>query len=131
LINTAISEFYDPRHTYTQPTNYPCAVPVKNKKVELVFERTCPNVEIAREQLREAFARIQQAPYWQEWEVSDNSAPDYIRAYGSPTILVNERDVSGSHPEGKDCCRVYKGEDGHLNVVPKLEDVIRALEPDS
>jgi mercuric ion transport protein len=97
------------------------------KKVELVFERTCPNVDMAREQLREAFTRIQQAPYWQEWEVSEKSAPDYIRAYGSPTILVDERDVSGSGPEGKDCCRVYKGEDGHLNIVPKLEDIIRAL----
>lgn len=100
---------------------------MKNKKVELVFERTCPNVDMAREQLRKAFATIQQAPHWQEWEVSDTSAPDYVQKYGSPTILVNECDVSGSNPEGKDCCRIYKGEDGHLNVVPNLEDIIRAL----
>ena len=103
------------------------ADPIVNKKVELIFEKTCPNVDSAREQLRKALTIAGQAPSWQEWEVSDDTAPDYVRVYGSPTILVNEQDVSSSTPDGGDCCRIYNDENGRLNVVPQLEDIVQAL----
>jgi hypothetical protein len=103
------------------------ADPIVIKKVELIFEKTCPNVDLAREQLREAFTITGQAPVWQEWEVSDDAAPDYVRVYGSPTILVNERDVSGFTPDGGDCCRIYNDENGRLNVVPRLKDIVQFL----
>jgi hypothetical protein len=32
---------------------------------------------------------------WQEWEQGDTAAPAHAREYGSPTILVNGRDVTG------------------------------------
>lgn len=97
-------------------------------KVELVYEKTCPNVDAARAQIRKAFAQVNQEPRWQEWEVSDSRAPSYVHVYGSPTILVNGTDVSGLAPgDCRDNCRIYENGDGHLGVVPPLEKVVSAL----
>lgn len=97
-------------------------------KVELVFEKTCPNVDAAREQIRKAFAQVNREPLWQEWEVSDSRAPTYVRVYGSPTILVNGIDVSGLAPgDCGDNCRIYSNSDGHLAVVPPLQKIVSAF----
>jgi len=97
-------------------------------KVELVFEKTCPNVDAAREQIREAFALVNREPVWQEWEVSDSRAPTYVRVYGSPTILINGIDVSGVAPgDCRDNCRIYRNGDGHLAVVPPIQKIVNAL----
>ncbi len=97
-------------------------------KVELIYERTCPNVTEARQQLLRAFSQVSVTPHWQEWEVSSPEAPAHVHGYGSPTILVDGRDVSGKMDEGHDyCCRVYShGESGNMGV-PALADVVRAL----
>jgi hypothetical protein len=97
-------------------------------KVELVYEKTCPNVDAARAQIRKAFTQINRGPAWQEWEVSDSCAPSYVHVYGSPTILVNGNDVSGLAPgDCRDNCRIYKNGNGHLGVVPPLEKIVSAL----
>ena len=67
-------------------------------RVELVYESTCPNIAAARAQLLHAFAQAKVSPQWNEWEVTDPKAPDYIHGYGSPTILVNGQDVSADCP---------------------------------
>lgn len=101
--------------------------PVK-KKVELVYERTCPNVEAARNQLALALEREKLEPVWIEWEVSDAQAPGYVRGYGSPSILVDEQDVAAKHSGGcGNSCRLYCNEDGSLSVSPTVEQIIEAL----
>jgi hypothetical protein len=98
-------------------------------KVELIYEKTCPNVEAARNQLRRAFKIVGREATWKEWEVAEENCPDYARAYGSPTILVNEADVSGAMLN--DCsrnCRIYHASDGGLSVVPPIEKIVTALE---
>lgn len=96
--------------------------------VELVYEKTCPNIEAARAQLLKAFAAAGITPKWREWEVSSADAPQYIHGHGSPTILVDGRDVSGGETAGDDyCCRVYaENEDGRKGV-PSLQDIVSAL----
>lgn len=97
-------------------------------QIELVYEKTCPNIEAARTQLLRAFSEAGITPRWQEWEVSTPEAPAHVHGYGSPTILVNGRDVSGGMAEGNDyCCRVYlRGE--HSNQgVPAVDDIVDAL----
>lgn len=97
-------------------------------KVELVYEKSCPNVDAAREQLRKAFDKLDKVPVWQEWEVSNPRAPEYVRNYGSPTILVNEQDVSGQAAcNSGNNCRVYDGDSGNLSVVPSLAKIVTAL----
>lgn len=97
-------------------------------KVELIYDHDCPNVELAREHVRSALAQVGHRERWLEWERSDKRSPGYVRKYGSPTILVNERDVA-EDPEmsGNACCRVYEHGNGGLSGVPTVEMITSAL----
>lgn len=98
-------------------------------QVELVYEKTCPNIEAAREQLLRAFVEAGMPPRWREWEVSSEDAPQHVHGYGSPTILVDGEDVSGVMNEGDDyCCRVYAHSESGNKGVPALADIVRALQ---
>ena len=96
-------------------------------KIELIYEKSCPNIEPARHQLLKALTQVGIMPRWQEWEVSTADAPAYVHGHGSPTLLVNGQDVSGDMLQGDDCCcRVYAHEEGNKGV-PALVDIVRAL----
>lgn len=96
-------------------------------RVELVYDADCPNVEAAREQLRRALAQAGQATQWEEWERSDPAAPAYARRYGSPTILVDGRDVAGGPPTDANCCRLYRTGEGRLQGIPSVKAIASAL----
>ena len=97
-------------------------------KVELVTDKDCPNVELAREQLRNAFATIGEAPAWLEWDRAGEGVPLYVKQYGSPTILVDEQDVDGQGSESdSNCCRVYTNAEGRFQGVPTVEMIVAAL----
>ena len=96
-------------------------------QVELIYEKTCPNVDAARAHLLMAFGKAGITPRWQEWEVSNPEAPAHIHGYGSPTILVNGQDASGDPVTGNDyCCRVYLHEEDNKGV-PAVTDIVQAL----
>lgn len=95
--------------------------------VEFVYEQTCPFVRDARRRLIEGFRQAGQTPCWSEWEVSDPRAPEHVRELGSPTILIDGRDVSGSpREETENCCRIYTLND-EPRGMPPLEMVVDAL----
>ena len=97
-------------------------------QVELVYEKTCPNIELARAQLLRAFAAAAIPPRWHEWEISSPDAPDHVHGYGSPTILVDGQDVSGGIADGDDyCCRVYAHDGRENKGIPAVGDVMQAL----
>ena len=97
-------------------------------KVELIYEKTCPNVGPARELLHTALLRSGKTGDWIEWEVSNPDAPDYARNYGSPTILIDGKDVAGEQPsENNACCRIYKTSDTANKGIPELAVVLKAL----
>ncbi len=97
-------------------------------KVELVYDQDCPNAEAARAQLRQALVEIGESPEWQEWDRESADAPAYVQQYGSPTILVDGRDVAGVDTEADSkCCRVYRDRDGRLVGVPSVETIRSAL----
>ena len=93
--------------------------------VELLYFPDCPNVPAAREQLRRAFVALGMAPEWTEVDVTSESALPHTRGYGSPSILVDGRDVTGASPSGGSCCRVYAGSD--VRGVPPIEAIVSAL----
>ncbi len=97
--------------------------------VELIYFRECPNVSLARERLLKAFAATGMTPQWQEWERNDPASPAHVRAYGSPSILVNGRDVMGMEPSGEEAgaCRVYAQTSGPLDGAPAVDDIATAL----
>ena len=97
-------------------------------QVELIYDADCPNVAAARSVLANAFTRTGVPARWREWERSAPDVPAYVRAWGSPTILVDGKDVIGESPDASAAsCRVYRAEDGGLSHVPPLEAVCSAL----
>ena len=94
--------------------------------VELLYFPTCPNVPAAREQLARGLAAAGLAAAWSEHDVTADDAPAHVRGYGSPTILVDGRDVAGGAPSsGCASCRVYVGSE--VRGVPPLEVIVTAL----
>lgn len=96
--------------------------------VDLVYDGDCPHVGQAREQLLRAFAAAGIPPRWREWRADDPEAPPHVRGYGSPTVLVDGRDVAGATPvEGMRCCRLYEHGDPASRGVPSVEVLVAAL----
>ena len=97
-------------------------------RVELIYDADCPNVAAARSLLIKAFTQTGVSARWREWERGAPDSPEYARRYGSPTILVNERDVGGDAPgTGNAACRIYSNGDGTLSRTPPLEAICAAL----
>lgn len=96
-------------------------------RVELVYDRTCPNVDAAREEIRSALAAAGLSGEWVEWDREADDSPDRVRRYGSPTVLVDGVDVSGAGSEADaNCCRVYVTEDG-FGRAPSARRIQQAL----
>jgi mercuric ion transport protein len=105
-------------------------------QVELIYDSDCPAAPQARENLREAMLRAGLEPHWVQWERSSPDTPAQIRAHGSPTILVNGRDVAGDEAAGAASCRIYQPQPGRFAAVPPVELIFTALrkagkQPDS
>jgi mercuric ion transport protein len=87
--------------------------------VELVYDKDCPHVAATRANLLRAFEEAGVPAKWTEWEQSSPATPARLRAFGSPTVLVEGHDVAGAQPvEGLACCRLYETEDGRGGVPP-------------
>jgi len=97
-------------------------------KVELIYDADCPNLEKTRSLLIQAFTQTGVSARWREWERSAPESPEYVRFYGSPTILVDGKDVAGVAPDaGIRACRVYRSEQGNLSRTPPREVICSAL----
>lgn len=97
--------------------------------VELVYDADCPHTDLARGQLARALERLGLEPRWQEWRLDNPLAPDRVRGFGSPTILVEGVDVGGMQPPSRETrsCRVYLDQGGGLQGAPSVDEIVRAL----
>lgn len=97
-------------------------------KVELIYDLDCPNVPAARKALVQAFAACGLQPSWTEWDRNSSESPEHVSGFGSPTVLVDGRDVAGSdRASASDCCRVYEDQGNRLTGVPPVSLVAAAL----
>lgn len=94
--------------------------------IELVYFAGCPNVEAARDAMREAIGDAGLDIEWREWDRNDPGAPGRVRGYGSPTVLVNGCDVDPAETPGADCCRVYTDGSG-LRRAPDPQRIRSAI----
>jgi len=76
-------------------------------KIQLLYFAGCPNVEASRVALREALVAEHLDGAIEEIDVEDPAAPDWVRGWGSPTILIDGRDVAGQRPSTSWACRLY------------------------
>jgi len=97
-------------------------------RVELIHDMACPNVQHARKALLMGFSEAGLQPSWTEWDRKSPESPGYVRQYGSPTILVDGRDVAGAQPvEGSDSCRIYDHRADGPKGVPPVQGIAFAL----
>lgn len=91
--------------------------------VDLVYDPECPNVRLARANLMRAFSAAGVPASWQEHRIGDPDAPLRTRGFGSPTILVDGRDVAQIERGAESCCRLYDGGSG----APSVDTIAAAL----
>lgn len=105
--------------------------PTSALRVELVYDRDCPNVEQARAMIRAAFTAVGTDTVWAEWDRADSATPGALRSYGSPSVLVNGQDVGcdANEPPRSDAnsCRVYVDDCGRLCGAPSAELIANAI----
>lgn len=75
--------------------------------IKLLYFPGCPNVDDARGNLRQALAGVGLPSEWREIDVAAPDAPRELRGFPSPTVLVDDRDISGASagPGGEPSCR--------------------------
>jgi hypothetical protein len=95
-------------------------------EVVLLYERSCPNVGEARENLLRAFSAAKLDATWREVEIDAPETPPEWRASGSPTVLIGGVDVSGIGPAEGATCRVYEHE-GRLARAPSVDQIVSRL----
>lgn len=96
--------------------------------VELIYDTDCPNVRCAREALLKGFSEAGLQATWTEWDRKSPESPTYARQYGSPTILVNGRDVAGVAPgNGGSSCRLYRNGSSRFDGAPSVEQIRDAV----
>ena len=92
-------------------------------KIEFVYDVDCPNIQATRTNLLRALSLNGIPASWQEWDQKSPDAPPYVKHYGSPTILVNGKDVGGEKPNplSVNSCRVYSSLSNEKSGVPSVE----------
>ena len=95
-------------------------------EVVLLYERSCPNVGEARENLRRALSAAKRDAIWREVDIDAPETPPKWRAFGSPTVLIDGVDVSGCGPAEGATCRLYEHE-GRLARGPSVEQIVACL----
>ncbi len=93
-------------------------------RVDLVYDADCPNIAGARAELVRAFVAAKAAPSWREHcRHDDVELAAHLEGYGSPSVLVDGRDVTGEAPGGGRVCRVYAGG----GRTPPREAIVAAI----
>lgn len=97
-------------------------------RVELLFDRECPNIAATRESLSLALQAARLPLKWIEWDQSLPDVPSHVRSFGSPTVLIEGRDVAGIQPGCESCCcRLYESAENGTSGVPSVALIQAAL----
>jgi hypothetical protein len=97
-------------------------------RLELIYDRYCPNIAEARTNILHACNEAGMAAEWSEWDRGDTASPAYVQAFGSPTVLVEGRDVAGARSsESVSCCRLYRSVAGGYSGAPPIELIAAGL----
>lgn len=104
----------------------------KPVQIDFIWDSDCPNAEAARQNLEAAIAATDIWTDVREWRTGDPNTPEKYRRYGSPTILIEGRDLLGKNGSGEHrCCRLYPSGDGGLATAPSTEYICSKLESES
>lgn len=94
--------------------------------VVLLYQPACPNVPGARANLMRAFSKASVPASWRELDLGGADTPRAWRGFGSPTILVDGKDVGGGEPQEGATCRLYE-DGGRTAGAPSVEAIAASL----
>jgi hypothetical protein len=98
--------------------------------VTYLFNRTCPSHEEGLRLLHEAAARAGREVDVTVREVTEDEEAVRLGFPGSPTYLVEGRDVAPvveGAPYAAEACRVYRLPGGRFGPLPHIDDLVRGL----
>ena len=87
-------------------------------KVQLLTFPGCPNAHAARGTLRSVLASSGIVSPIEEVDTTVPDTPGPLRGWGSPTVLIDGKDVGGQEAPTGTSCRLYRDEDGRLRGGP-------------
>jgi len=92
-------------------------------RVEMLYFEGCPTTVVMRERVREAVGRLGDGVVFVEVDLESLAMDDVRRGYGSPTVLVNGRDLMGTaRPEATELsCRLYSG------GLPSVDEIVAMI----
>jgi len=98
-------------------------------KVSFLYYEECPSHEVALDRLRQVLAEEGIQAEIEIIKVETDEQVQRLRFIGSPTILVNGRDID---PPPSDThyaltCRAYRREDGGISPLPSPDMIRRTL----
>lgn len=97
--------------------------------VELIYDRECPNTVRARVHLMKALTAAGREARWIEWVLGAPETPPHVQGYGSPTILVDGKDVAPrAAGEAGPSCRLYRNPASGFDGAPPVEQIALALD---
>jgi hypothetical protein len=100
-------------------------------RVGFLFYEDCPSHELALERLREVLAEEGIDTDVEVVEVKSEGQAQELHFVGSPTILVNGRDIDPPPPGSHYAltCRAYRlEEDGRISPLPSRDMIRRAVD---
>jgi hypothetical protein len=101
---------------------------IANPTIQLLTFKGCPLAPAARESLQKALAELG-IPTYQEVGILDSAAPQHLRLWPSPTILVDGQDVNGSGPADNICCRTPESVPSTATIVASIRRAKAGPEP--
>lgn len=102
--------------------------------IELVYEPGCPHVREVRTVLATACRSLGIPAVWSEWTTEDRGCPGHLKALGSPSVVVNGRDVAPGAPSwatrevGDGPPRRVYPDGPRILPIPPVQRVVGALE---
>ena len=86
-------------------------------KVQLLTLPDCPHAAGAREVLTSALVSSGVAAHIEELDTTAPDTSEALREWGSPTILIDGRDIAEGSPGGASC-RLYRNASGRTVGAP-------------
>lgn len=96
-------------------------------KAQLVTFPGCPNIDAARGVLSTALAEAGHRVAIEDIDATSDSCPEELRGWGSPTILIDGRDVGGEPGPMGTSCRLYTDSLPGNRGVPSVAAVVATI----
>src|SRR5512137_2218255 len=98
-------------------------------RLSFLYDEDCPSHEVALERLQQVLAEEGIEAEVEVVKIETDAQAEQWRFVGSPTILVDGRDIDPPPPNVQFAltCRAYRREDGRISPLPTPELIRRSL----